>query len=40
VPDNWKVRWSEISDKSARSAEVTWASNPVTSEAAARDQFM
>ena len=40
VPDKWKVRWSEFSDKSARSVEVMWASNPLTSEAAARDQFM
>jgi hypothetical protein len=40
VPDNWKVRWTESADKSARSVEDTWASNPSTSEAAARDQFM
>ena len=40
VPDKWKVRWSEFSDKSARSVEDMWASNPLTSEAAARDQFM
>ena len=40
VPDNWKVRWSESTDKSARPVEDIWASNPLTSEAAARDQFM
>ena len=40
MPDNWKVRWNESSDKSAGSAEDIWASNPSTSEAAARDQFM
>lgn len=40
VPDKWKVRWSEINDKSARSVDDIWASNPLTSEAAARDQFM
>jgi len=39
VPDNWKVRWTESNDKSGRSVEDIWASNPVTSEAAARDQF-
>ncbi len=40
MPDNWKVRWNEINDKSARPVEYIWASNPLTSEAAARDQFM
>ena len=40
VSDNWKVRWTDSADKSARSVEDMWASNPLTSEAAARDQFM
>jgi hypothetical protein len=40
MPDNWKVRWTESADKSAGSVEGIWASNPSTSEAAARDQFI
>jgi hypothetical protein len=40
MPDTWKIRWTEINDKSARGAEDTWASNPLTSEAAAKDQFV